>query len=127
MSEQKAAEARVATIPAKRFGMPDGVRAGLRLPVLGACRLHHRAEPADRRRRLRRRVLIACAEFDAQPRRRAPDHVALLVQAIAVDHQREIVGDAELARDFQTGAGGGQIAHAAVDAGGAVEADGAAL
>ena len=33
------------------------VRRRLRVPVLGACRLHHRPEPADRRRRLFRRVL----------------------------------------------------------------------
>ena len=31
---------------------PGGVRPALRLPVLGPCRLHHRPEPADRRRRL---------------------------------------------------------------------------
>ena len=34
------------------------VRRRLRLPVLGACRLHHRAEPADGRRHLSGSVLM---------------------------------------------------------------------
>ena len=54
--EQAKAE-RMATVPAKRFGTPGRVRRGLRLPVLGAGRLHHRAEPADRRRRVPGRVV----------------------------------------------------------------------
>ena len=43
-------QARMNTVPARRFGQPDGIRCGLRVPVLGASRLHHRAEFADRRR-----------------------------------------------------------------------------
>ena len=36
---------------------PEGARRLLRLPLLGACRLHHRPEPADRRRKLSGDVL----------------------------------------------------------------------
>ena len=52
---------------------PGRIRRGLRVPVLGACRLHHRAKFADRRRRFPGRVLslrtssrvskIACSEM----------------------------------------------------------------
>src|SRR5450631_2629950 len=48
-------------------------------------------------------------------------------EVIHVDHQREVVGNAELARDFQAGAGRREIAHAAINAGGAVEPDAASL
>ena len=41
-----------AAVPAGRFGEPRRVRPALRLPLLGPRRLHHRPEPADRRRRL---------------------------------------------------------------------------
>ena len=61
MSVEEAAKARVATIPARAFRRSGRVRRGLRVPVLGAGRLHHRAEPADRRRHLQRGVLeLAC-------------------------------------------------------------------
>ena len=53
-----AAEARMATIPAKRLGQRRRVRRDLRVPVLGARRLHHRAEPADGRRHLPGGVLM---------------------------------------------------------------------
>ena len=57
MSVEEAAEARIATIPAQALRRSGRVRRGLRVPVLGAGRLHHRAEPADRRRHLQRGVL----------------------------------------------------------------------
>ena len=43
---------RKAAVPAGRFGIGRGVRRRRRVPVLGARRLHHRPERADRRRRL---------------------------------------------------------------------------
>jgi len=39
--------------------LPGRIRCGLRVPVLGARRLHHGTESADRRRRVPRRVLSA--------------------------------------------------------------------
>src|SRR5450830_1425154 len=45
------------------------------------------------------------------------------LEVIGVDHQHELVRNADLARHFQAGADRRQIAHAAVDAGGAVEAN----
>ena len=43
--------------PGQALRRSGRVRRRLRLPVLGAGRLHHRAEPADRRRHLQRGVL----------------------------------------------------------------------
>ena len=57
-----------ASIPAGRFGDAARVRPALRLPVLDPCRLHHRAEPADRRRRLSRHAVSGAGR--AQERRR---------------------------------------------------------
>ena len=48
---------RKAAVPAGRFGTAEEFGAVGRVPVLGARRLHHRPEPADRRRRLSRRSL----------------------------------------------------------------------
>ena len=52
ISVEQAKAERMATVPAKRFGTPDEFGGGLRLPVLGAGRLHHRSESPDRRRRV---------------------------------------------------------------------------
>ncbi len=113
--------------PGQALRRSGRVRRGLRVPVLGAGRLHHRAEFADRRRQLHRRVLGRVAELDAQARRGAPDDVAGAAEVIVLDDQLEIFRNAELARHFQAGAGGEQVAHAAIDAAGAVEADRARL
>ena len=43
------------------------VRRGLRVPVLGACRLHHRTEPPDGRRRVSRGVLRRHLPFGLRP------------------------------------------------------------
>ena len=56
--DQVAAD-RMATIPAQALRQSGRIRRGLRVPVLGAGRLHHRAESADRRRHVQRRVLGA--------------------------------------------------------------------
>ena len=56
---EQASEARMATRAGEALRRAGRVRRGLRVPVLGACRLHHRAEPADRRRGVPRRVLSA--------------------------------------------------------------------
>ena len=56
---------RMATIPARRYGTPGGVRRGLRLPVLAARGVHRRAELAAGRRGaqqhplMRVRVMVA--------------------------------------------------------------------
>jgi hypothetical protein len=47
---EQASKARMATVPAKRFGEADEFRRGLRVPLLGTRRLHHRAKSLDRRR-----------------------------------------------------------------------------
>ena len=47
-------------IPAKRLRRRRRVRRGLRVPVLVARRLHHRAEPPDRRRHFSGGVLRCC-------------------------------------------------------------------
>src|SRR5476651_1223404 len=49
--------------------------------------------------------------------------MARLLEVIDLDHQYEVVRNADLARHFQQGAGRRQVAHAAVDAAGAVEGD----
>ena len=56
---------RINAVPARRFGDMRGVRRGLRVPVLGAGRLHHRPEHPDRRRRLSGGVLSACGALCA--------------------------------------------------------------
>ena len=142
-SEDEAAKARMATIPGAPLRAAGRIRCGLRVFVFGAGRLHHRPEFADRRRRLQRRVLagknhrpsrgargqalFAGAKLDAQSRRGAPDHAARLLDVIALDHQHEVVWNADLARHFQARAGGGNVAHTAVEAASAVERDGARL
>jgi hypothetical protein len=60
-------------------------------------------------------------ERDADASRRAPDHPAGLLKMVVGDDQHEVVGNAGLARHLQAGADGREIAHAAVDAAGAVE------
>ena len=55
---EQAKAARVATRAGEALRLSGRVRRGLRVPVLGARRLHHGAESADRRRRVSRRVLI---------------------------------------------------------------------
>ena len=56
MSVDEARKQRIKTIPAGRFGTRKN-SARLRVPMQRACGLHHRAELADRRRRLSRHVL----------------------------------------------------------------------
>ena len=70
----EAARTRARAHPREALRRPGRVRRRLRVPVLRPGRLHHRAEPADRRRRLPRRAikpsLFACgADF---PHGRAP-------------------------------------------------------
>ena len=69
---EQAKAARVATRAGETLRLSGRVRRGLRVPVLGACRLHHRAEPADRRRRVSRRVLIAQCHSGARATAREP-------------------------------------------------------
>ena len=57
-------QARAAGNPAKTLRPAGGAWRLLRLPLLGACRLHHRPEPADRRRKLSGDVLRTQARED---------------------------------------------------------------
>ena len=45
---------RKASVPAGRFGTAGGIRRRGRVPMLPACRVHHRTKPADRRWRFPR-------------------------------------------------------------------------
>ena len=54
--DQVAAD-RIATHSGQALRQSGRIRRGLRVPVLGARRLHHRTESADRRRHVQRRVL----------------------------------------------------------------------
>ena len=71
ISVEEAAKARAASIPARRFGEPAEFGAACRLPVLGAGRLHHRTEFADRRRHVQRGVLEDQVTRSS-PRKRGP-------------------------------------------------------